>query len=108
MTKRIERVEPIKPKDIMDNLDDIIHPAVIKAVNAILKEQYRGDSVTILQKDIVKRAKEFCPELTSAEMFEKKHMDFEPLFKKAGWIVKYDSPAYCETYEPSFEFSAKK
>lgn len=107
MTKRVERVEPIKPKDIMDNLDDIIHPAVIKAVNAILKEQYRGNSVTILQKDIVKKAKELCPGLTSDELFEKKHMDFEPLFRKAGWKVTYDKPGYNESYEPSFEFSAK-
>ena len=107
MEKRIERVEPIKPKDIMDNLDDIIHPAIIKAVNALLKEKYRGGTVTIKQKDIVSKAKEFCPELTSNEIFDKEHMDFEPIFIKAGWKVTYDKPGYNESYEPYFEFSAK-
>lgn len=108
MEKRIERVEPIKPKDIMDNLDDIIHPAIIKAVNYILREQYRGSAVTIKQKDITSKAMEFCPELTSKEIFEKKHMDFESIFEKAGWKVRYDKPGYNESYEPYFEFSAKK
>lgn len=107
MSKRIARVEPVKPKDIIDNLDDIIHPAVIKAVNALLKERYRGGSATIKLKEVIKKAREFCPELTEKEMEEKKYYDFEPVFQKAGWKVKYDQPGYNESYDSYFEFSAK-
>ncbi|HUS50730.1 MAG TPA: hypothetical protein VMZ91_11240 [Candidatus Paceibacterota bacterium] len=105
---RTERVEPIKPKDIMDNLSDVIHPAIITAVNEILKEQYRGNSATIKQKDIISRALTLCPEITQNEIFDKKWMDFEHIFKKAGWDVKYDGPGYRESYDAYFVFSAKK
>jgi hypothetical protein len=107
MTIRTERVEPIKPKDIIDNLDDIIHPAVIKAVNTLLKEQYRGGTTRITLKEISKKAKEICPELTTKEMEDKKHLDFEPVFRKAGWKVTYDQPGWDESYDSFFEFSAK-
>lgn len=108
MTKRIERVEPIKPKDIIDNLDDIIHPAIIKAVNFLLKEQFRGGSTAIKQKDIEAKAMEFCSDLTSKEIYDKKHMNFEKVFEKAGWIVKYAKPDWDENYDAYFKFEAKK
>jgi len=101
-------VQAIKPSDIMDNLDTIIEPAVIQAVNEILKEKFRGDSVTILQKDIVSRAIKINPKLTNDILYKNHHLDFEPIFIKAGWAVSYDKPGYNETYEPSFEFRTKK
>jgi len=103
-----KEVQAIKPSDIMDNLDTIIDPAVIQAVNEILKEKFRGDSVTILQKEIVSRAIKINPKLTSDILYKNHHLDFEPIFRKAGWSVIYDKPGYNETYEPSFEFRTKK
>jgi hypothetical protein len=105
---RTERVEPIKPKDIMDNLEDIIHPAVIKAVNELLKEQYRGTQVTIKQKDIATKAVALDSSITEEEIYKKKWMDFEHIFYKAGWEVKYNSPDRDESYDEFFQFSAKK
>ena len=109
MSNRAERVEPIRPKDIIDNLNDIIHPAIIKAVNELLKEKYRGSQVSITQKDIVSKSISICPELKKDEIFEKKWMDFESIFRKAGWDVRYHSPDYTEDYyNEYFTFSAKK
>jgi len=106
---RAERVEPIKPKDIMDNLSDVIHPAVIKAVNELLKEKYRGSQVSITQKAIAAKAVSICSDITKDEIFEKKWMDFETIFRKAGWDVRYHSPDYTENYyDEYFTFSAKK
>ena len=106
---RAERVEPIKPKDIMNNLSDVIHPAVIKAVNELLKDKYRGSSTSIKQKEIVAKAISLCSEITKDEIFEKKWMDFESIFRKAGWDVHYHSPDYTEnSYDEYFTFSAKK
>jgi hypothetical protein len=107
MENRIERVEPIKPKDITNNLEDIIHPAIIKAVNALLKERYRGSSVSIKTKEISNKATQFCSELTEREIYDKKHLDFEPIFRKAGWKVEYKSPDRDESFDPYFSFSAK-
>jgi len=105
---RAERVEPIKPKDIINNLTDIIHPAIIKAVNELLKEKYRGSSVSIKQKEIVSKALSICSEITRNEIFEKNWMDFESVFRKAGWDVRYNSPDRDESFDEYFTFSAKK
>jgi hypothetical protein len=103
-----KEVQAIKPSDIMDNLDTIIDPAVIQAVNEILKEKFRGDSVTILQKEIVSRAIKINPKLTSDILYKNHHLDFEPIFRKAGWSVRYDKPGYNESYEATFEFRSNK
>jgi hypothetical protein len=103
---RVKRVEPIKPKDILDNLEDVIHPAVVQAVNELLKEQFRGGSCTIKQKDIESRAKKISG-VTSTEIYDKKWMDFEPIFRKAGWKVSYNSPDRDEDFDSYFSFSAK-
>lgn len=103
-----KEVQAIKPSEIMDNLDTIIDPAVIQAVNEILKEEFRGGSVTIRQKYIVSRAITINPKLTSDILYKNHHLDFEPIFRKAGWSVIYDKPGYNESYEAFFEFSANK
>jgi len=103
-----KEVQAIKPSDIMDNLNTIIDPAVIQAVNEILKEKFRGDSVTILQKEIVSRAIKINPKLTSDILYKNHHLDFEPIFRKAGWSVRYDKPGYNESYEATFEFRSNK
>lgn len=103
-----KEVKAIRPSDIMDNLDTIIDPAVIQAVNEILKEKFRGNSVTILQKDIVDRIMKINPALTKDVLYKNHHLDFEQVFEKAGWSVSYDKPGYNESYEPSFEFKPKK
>lgn len=98
--------KPITPEFIENNLEYIIHPAVLQAVNELLKENYRpGKSVTIKQKEIVKKSISICQDLTSNEIFEKKWMDFESIFIKAGWKVKYDSPSWDESFEEYFTFS---
>lgn len=35
-------------------------------------------------------------------------VDFEDLYRKQGWKVVYDKPAYCETYKAYFVLSKKK
>jgi hypothetical protein len=65
----------------------------------LLKEEYvPGKKVVLLQKTIVKKAKSICKELTEKKIFDKHWMDFEPIFREAGWKVSYDSSAWCETY----------
>ena len=100
--------KPLSPKEVNNRAGEDIPDAVIDAVNELLKERYRGGTLTLLQKDVVERVLLKDKSITSHELFENHWMDFEPLFRRAGWIVNYDKPGYCETYEPSFEFSKKK
>jgi hypothetical protein len=102
-------IKPITPNEIVENLDKIIPKAIIEAVNQLLTEKYRGNGeVTIKQKDIIERACSLDDTLTSDIVFKNKYLDFEDLYRKNGWKVSYDKPAYNETYEPYFKFEAKK
>lgn len=101
-------MKPIKSNEIIDQLDTIIPNVVIEAVNNLLKEKFRGISATILQKDIVAEIIRLDSKITSKQIFDKKWMDFEEIYKKNGWLVTYDGPAYNESYEPSFNFKVKK
>lgn len=100
-------VEPSTPKEVEESANYAIHPAIIQAVNELLKEEYiPGRTVTLLQKTIVKKAKSICKELTERQIFDKHWMDFEPVFRKAGWKVSYNSSAWCETYfDEYYKFS---
>jgi hypothetical protein len=101
-------VKPISPEEIIDKLEDIIHPAIIQAVNKLLKSKFRGGYVTIKQKDIVEEAMKIDSTLLRKDIFENHWMDFEKVYKKYGWIVTYDRPGYNESYEPSYEFKPKE
>lgn len=98
---------PIKPQEIIENLDKIIPQVVIKAVNELLKEQYRGQAVTIKQKDIVARIQLFDSSLTNEVINKKKYLDFEKLYRDNGWSVSYDGPGFNESYDATFTFKAK-
>lgn len=65
----------------------------------------RRAALTVLQKDVVSRVLLKDPTITSDALFKNHWMDFEPLFRRAGWRVDYDRPGYCESYEPKFVFS---
>jgi len=102
-----KQIKPLSPNDIMDNIGAIIPPVVIQAVNILLAKKFRGDEVTIKQKDIITEIKKLS-NLTSTEIYENKWMDFEEIYRKNGWIVTYDKPAYCESYDATFSFKPKK
>lgn len=101
-------VKPISPKEIMGDLEEIIPPAIIQAVNNLLKKKYRGSTVSIKQEEIVKEAIRIDSSLTSAKIYDNKWMDFEPIFRKSGWIVSYDKPGWDENYDAFFQFKPKK
>lgn len=100
-------VKPISPSEILDNLDKIIPPVVIQAVNNLLMKEYRGGSVTILQDAIIKEIKNLDGTITKDQIYDNKWLDFESLYRQNGWSVEYDKPAYNETYAAKFIFKKK-
>jgi hypothetical protein len=100
-------VKPISPSDIIENLDKIIPPVVIQAVNNLLKKEFRGSSATILQDDIVSEIMRLDGSYTRDMIFDSKILDFETLYRKNGWSVEYDKPGHNESYKPKFIFKKK-
>lgn len=102
------KVKPIRPEDIMDNLADLIPNEVFQAVNNLLKINYRGKTVVIKQDEIIDEIIKINPRITREEIFDKKYLDFEKVYRENGWSVFYDKPAYSESYKAFFKFSENK
>ena len=102
-----QEVKPISPSEIIDNLDKIIPPVVIQAVNNLLMKEYRGSQVTILQDDIVNEIILLDSAYTKDEIYGNKMLDFEEIYRKNGWSVEYDKPGYNESYSASFKFKKR-
>ncbi|MGZ8924599.1 MAG: hypothetical protein ACXW2E_01820 [Nitrososphaeraceae archaeon] len=98
-------IRPINPNDIEKVVGSRIPDAIIKTVNELIIENWDGSEAIILQKNIIQRSQELFP---STVRFNYKWLNIESLFESVGWKVKYDKPAYNESYEPFFVFSKSK
>ncbi len=103
-------MRPITPEEAKINFQESLPDFVIGAVNAcILKECFGKESFTIKQETIVNEILKLAPEGTSrSSVFDNHWLDFEELFSKFGWDVKYERPGWDETFDENFKFKTKK
>lgn len=94
-------IKPITPEEIQE--EATMPDAVITVVNDLIRIHWDGDQAVILQKDIVSTLMDEM-KITRKEIFDKKYLNIEATYKKAGWTVSYDKPGYNESYQPSFTF----
>lgn len=85
-----------------------IPPFVFDQVNDLLMQRYEGMGrpIRILQKEILERLK-INNNGTLPAAFEWWWLDFEDAYRAEGWLVKYDRPAYNESYDAFFVFTPK-
>jgi len=101
--------KPFTPDFILQNKDKFIPQEMIKAVNILLSEKYNGNSATLKQFEIIQKFLEISGSKYSRnEIFDKHYLDFEEIFRNAGWEVKYDKPGYDEDYDENFKFTKNK
>lgn len=83
---------------------------VFDVFNNLLAEKWNNSREIIITQDeaieaiLSKYRSEYNVEMSRSTVFEKHWLDVEPEYRKAGWIVKYDKPAYCEFYKAYFTF----
>lgn len=99
--------EPIKPEDIVNLKEKVIPDAVFAVFNALIVENWNGYNATFRQK-VAAELIATKLDTTISELYDKHYLDVEDIYRKAGWIVKYDKPAYCESYPATFSFSKGK
>jgi hypothetical protein len=97
--------QPISPAEIPAAKQAIIPGFVFDAFNECIAANWSGGSARVLQKDVVAKIKA-SPDYT--EPFKYEWLNVEEAYRASGFHVTYDKPAYCETYDPLFEFSKKK
>ena len=98
---------PLSPAEVLES--KVIDPRIFEVVNTILLQRFtKGSTVTILKSEIENKLRTEYENINIHELYQNKQFDFEDEYRNKGWKVEYDQPAYCETYEASYKFSAKK
>lgn len=112
-------VKPITPAEVVNKKKEQLPSEVIEAFNEMIAQNWSGGYSKFKQKDVVnvivgklQSARVVDMEMPSgsvieAEIYAKHWLDVEDIYRKAGWKVVYDKPAYNETYDATFEFSKK-
>ena len=98
-------IKPITPAEV-ENKE--IPDEIIAAFNALILKNWTTSGAKIDQEDVLRLAmknfKESGKEISADKVFDNGWMDVESVFKKEGWRVTYDKPAYFETYEAYYIF----
>ncbi len=105
------KVKPLSPTKVKQAAINAVPDFVIQAVNNLLAKECRGECqyATLRQTDIIDEILRVNPKVKRDQIFANHWLDFEGVFERAGWDVRYDKPAYNENwYEPSFDFKAKR
>lgn len=103
-------VEAMTPAQAADLKMSRIPEKVFEAFNEAIADKLSEGSATVKQEDVVARilAKMTDEGVTRHQIFENGWLDVEPFYRKKGWKVQYDKPAYNESYGAYWDFTAKK
>ena len=91
---------PIKPEDVVPLRSKNIPDWVIEAVNRLVVANWRSNQAIVYQDEIIRQY------LGDGD-FDYSWLDFEDIFREAGWKVVYDKPYSSETYKAHFTFKRK-
>lgn len=104
----METIKPIKPSEVTQHIPGWI----IRGTNDCILEHYRelAKESHFTQDELINSCLKYAPDenITRGTIFDNGWLDIEPLYRKEGWIVEYDKPAYCENYPASFTFKFPK
>lgn len=100
--------QPISPRTIKKALPE----EVIVAINKLLSEKIteRGSYLyaKFNQNEAVAAILSAMPNLSRQDVFDRGYLDFEFVYREAGWVVHFDKPGYNESYEGYWEFEGTK
>lgn len=99
-------VKPFSPKEAEEAKISNIPDEVLEAVNELLSESY-SSRIVLLQDKVINRVISKMENISRQDIFENKWLDFEPVYRKQGWCVEYDKPAYNDSYGAHWVFKQK-
>ena len=97
----------LTPQEIKKGIGLDIPDFVIESVNKLLAKSCGGNAYAkIKKKDIVTEIIANHPgTVTSDQIHKNGWLNFEPIFREAGWKVSYDKPGFNESYDACYEFA---
>lgn len=106
--------KPIRPSEVKEHFEKNFPSFIIDAINDVIKEAYRPNSkkfdvkLSIVKNKIITAISNYNDEFNASYQFQDYYLDFESLYNKFGWSVKYDKPAYNESYEGFYTFEVNE
>ena len=98
-------VKPITPEEVAKLKVTLIPDDVIAVINKTIAKHFNGRTASFTQDELVK-AITLETSHNRQEIYANKWLDFEPIYREQGWKVKFDNPAYNESYAANFTFTA--
>lgn len=96
--------KPISPSEVVAS--NQIPNAVLEAFNRCISKNWDGRSAVVPQKEVEREILERM--LVGIDtIYEKRWLDVEEIYRKAGWVVEYNKPAYDENWGAVYRFKKK-
>lgn len=92
----------LSPKDITERQRKLIPPFVTEAIDNLLAQKFDGSSAVFSLKEATEAIKDSMPVF---ESFKSEWLNFEPIYREAGWKVVFDRPGCNEDYPATYRFS---
>ena len=104
----MEAIKPIKPSEVIQFIPNWIIRGTNECILTHYKELTKESHFT--QDTLIDFCLKYAPDddIDRNTIFENDWLDVEPIYRKEGWIVEYDKPAYCENYPANFTFKVPK
>lgn len=101
------KIKPISPEELPKQKRLQIPDIILDVVNKLIVKNWNASSreAIVYQKEILN---EIGERLDHDKIFDNHWLDIEDIYREQGWIVVYDAPAYCESYDEYFKFKIKK
>lgn len=100
----MNKIQPIKRSEISQAKVALIPDSIINAVNELLKKSWNGSFAVIKSKELMKLVLESDSTLTDQIIFNNRFFDFEPIFRKEGWVVTFETPDRDQSFDSYFKF----
>jgi hypothetical protein len=96
--------DPITPDEVVEVKRTVIPEDVIEAVNKLIAQHWDGhrSRFTVDQAVMAIKAR---TGFSRTALFDLHYLNFEEIYRAAGWDVVYDQPAYDETYPANYTFT---
>ncbi len=79
-----------------------IPEAVFDAFNKLIDINFANNQSIVKQEEVIKIIVDSG--ISRKQIFDNNLLDIEIPYREAGWIVKYEKPAYNETHDSCFIF----
>lgn len=99
---------PLSPPEAAERRTEQIPEEVFNVFNGLITQNLVDGRSKVLQKDVIAQLEERG--FVRQEIFTKHLLDVEDSYRKVGWEVVYDRPAYWggENFEAYFKFCAQR